>query len=62
MGRLGRLSRAPALALGWAEIPPPARLNREILFFFYFYFPFSHFSYICIYVDILCTKNSSNTF
>jgi hypothetical protein len=41
----------------WAEIPSgPA--NQETFFPFPYFF--SYFSYICIYVDILCTKNSPN--
>jgi hypothetical protein len=64
MGRLGRFARGAARprALTGPK-SPPGPFSREILFFFYFYFPFSHlYIYIYSYVDILCTKNSPNTF
>jgi hypothetical protein len=57
--QLGRKrARASALAPGWAEIPP-AQL-AGISFFFFFSHLFSPFSYIYLYADILCTKNSPN--
>jgi hypothetical protein len=39
---------------------PRAQLTENPFSFFPFLFLFFLFSYICIYVDILCTKNSPN--
>jgi hypothetical protein len=55
LGRLVRVATRPHSA--WAEIPSPAHQSGECLFFFLF-----SFSYTYVYVDILCTKNSPNTF
>jgi hypothetical protein len=49
---------ARALAPEWAKIPPGPS-SRKTLFFFFFSFLFP-FSYIELYADILCTKNSLN--
>jgi hypothetical protein len=48
-------ARAPS---AWPNSPPPpprAQLTRKTLFLFFFLF-----LHICIYIDILCTKNSPN--
>jgi hypothetical protein len=49
---------ARALAPGWAKITPrPSLLEILSPFYFPIFFPFS---YIYLYADILCTKNSLN--
>jgi hypothetical protein len=63
LGQLGcKRARARARArVGRNPPPPPAQLTGNSFFFFFSHF-FSPFSYIYLYADILCTKNSLNKF
>jgi hypothetical protein len=58
LGQLGR-KRARALAPSGPKSPPLAQLARNTFSFFFSHF-FSPFSHICLYAEILCTKNSLN--
>jgi hypothetical protein len=57
--QLGRRPRARVPRAWLGRNPPPTRLAGNSFFFFFSHF-FSPFSYIYLYADILCTKNSPN--
>jgi hypothetical protein len=59
--QLGRRPRARVPRAWLGRNSPPARLAGNSFFFFFFFSHFfSPFSYIYLYADILCTKNSPN--